>query len=375
MLHQLHFDLTTPVTDDRPVYITGNFCDWAIDLEVTHLQRVDSGTYTVDLFIDEALPEQIEYKYYRGGEGSLELDENGETTPNRTVYCGAELVQDKVPYWQHNGLSVDPTYLPIEQTLYFPYPGRPDERRVRVLLPFDYETSDAHYPVLYLNDGQNVVGEGEGFGSWKTEFRLEQLATRHRHRVIIVAIDYAGEDRTAEYTIESVEPGFGKGDTYLTFVTGTVKAHIDARYRTLPDVANTGMGGSSLGGLITVWAGLAHPNVFGRWLVFSPALWISRGIYRAATETPLRACTRVYLYGSESESREMVPNLIKLAASLRSVISECAYHQQVIDPNGRHEEWRWSLELPRVIEWLLFNEPQVVQNVEVMDPALQHSVH
>lgn len=367
-MHTLYIELTTPAEDDRPVYVTGNFCDWASDIDLLQLQSAGNGQYVLGLPIDDTWPDPIEYKYYRGGEGNLELDEQGEPTANRSIARATERVQDKVPYWQWNGLPVHPAFLPTEQTLYVDYPGSEEPRRVQVVLPYDYDSSRAAYPVLYLNDGQNLIGEGAGFGSWSTELRLAQLASRRQHGVIIVAIDHGGEERMREFTVETLKPGLGQGRTYLDFVVNTLKPLVDASYRTLPDAAHTGMGGSSLGGLITVWAGLLYPDVFGRWLVFSPALWISPGVYRAAAQRRLSEHTKVYLYGGESESKYMVPNLKRLQTNLHCTVDECAYLHTAIDPDGLHEEKRWSTELPRAIQWLFFNEAQANSKAKAQEP-------
>ncbi|NID11168.1 alpha/beta hydrolase [Fibrivirga algicola] len=368
--HTLHFELTTPALDDRPVYITGNFCGWSIDHGALRLYPAGKGCFTIDLPVDGTWPDPIEYKYYRGGEGSLELDEAGGQTGNRVVPQEAMSVRDEVPYWQWQGQAIDPAFLPVEYTLHIPYPGSDMTRRVQVALPYDYETSGKSYPVLYLNDGQNLMKEGEGYGSWATEVRLAQLASRGQHEVIVVAIDHAGSARMAEYTVEAVRPGLGEGRTYLSFVVNTIKPVIDATFRTLPDGANTGMGGSSLGGLISVWAGLLYPDVFGKWLVFSPALWISPGVYRAAKQRKLAGYTKVYLYGGESESKYMVPNLNRLQANLRCDAEACAYLQKAVDPTGLHEENRWSLELTRAIQWLFFNDTTVVNKASEVTQAV-----
>lgn len=361
MLFPFRFELTTPAVDDRPVFVTGNFCEWALDLEATQLQPTGPGTFAVDLLLDESLPDQLDYKYYRGGEGSLELDEEGELTQNRTANRADGLSQDNVPYWQWAGQSINPAHLPIEQTIYFDYPDKSEPRRVQVVLPHDYLDSDQAYPVLYMTDGQNIIGEGAGYGSWKAEFRMAQLASRGQKGVIIVAIDHAHDGRMGEYTVEARKAGLGKGDRHIDFLVNAVKTHIDANYRTLPDAANTGIGGSSLGGLIAVWAGLRRPDVFGRWLVFSPALWISPGVYEAAQKSNLSVNTKIYLYGGEAESRYMVPTLNRLRDSLKSATNNnLGFMETAIDPDGKHEEWRWSREFGRAVSWLFFGDLRIV---------------
>ncbi|MEZ0486255.1 alpha/beta hydrolase [Fibrella aquatica] len=358
--HTLHLELLTPAHDERPVFMTGNFCNWAVDIQTLQLQSTGDGRFELNLSIEDNWSDPIEYKYYRGGTDSLELDELGGITANRVLDRDAEQSQDYVPYWQWNGQPINPAFLPVEQTIYADYPGSPTPRRVQVVLPYDYDSSDESYPVLYLNDGQNLIGEGKGYGSWLTEFRLAQLATRRQHRLIIVAIDHAEQNRIKEYTVEAVKPGLGQGRTYLNFLVNTVKPMIDARFRTRSDVANTGIGGSSLGGLISVWGGLLYPDVFGRWLVFSPSLWISPGVYRAAAEKMLGEHTRVYLYGGESESKFMSPNLKRFQDNLRCAVANCAFVQTAIDPDGLHEESWWSAELPRAIQWLFFREEETM---------------
>jgi predicted alpha/beta superfamily hydrolase len=355
MLFPFRFELTTPAVDDRPVFVTGNFCEWATDLDATQLQPTGPGTFAVDVLLDESLPDQLEYKYYRGGEGSLELDEAGELTENRTTNRAAGLSQDYVPYWQWAGQAINPVHRPLEETIYLEYPGKPELRRVQVALPYDYFDSDQRYPVLYMTDGQNIVGEGTGYGSWKAEFRMAQLASRGRQGVIIAAVDHAHEGRMGEYTVEARKAGLGKGDEHIAFLVNTIKAHIDANYRTLPDAPNTGIGGSSLGGLLAIWAGLRRPDVFGRWLVFSPSVWISPGVYDAAKKVSLPADTKIYLYGGEAESRYMVPTLNRLRDSLqRPTNDERTFLKTAVDPDGKHEEWRWSREFGKAVAWLFF---------------------
>ena len=354
--HTLHIDLTTPALDDRPVYVTGNFCEWTVNPDAFQLQPAVPGHYTIDLFVDLTWPDPIEYKYYRGGEGDLELDELGEPTSNRIIARSTTQIQDEVPHWQWERQAVNAAFLPLEHTFYLNYPGGEVPRRVRVLLPYDYETSGIAYPVLYLNDGQNLLGEGEGYGSWHTEKRMAQLASRGQHGVIVVAIDHGGAGRMAEYTVEPVRAGLGEGRTYLNRVVTTLKPMIDAHFRTLPDAIHTGMGGSSLGGLISVWAGLLYPDVFGKWLVFSPALWISPGVYRAAAERKLPEHTKVYLYGGELESKYMAPNLELLQTNLRCDTDAYAYLHKAVHPAGLHQESWWSAELPKSIRWLFFND-------------------
>lgn len=361
----MRFTLITPALDDRPVYLTGNFCQWTYDTGDFQLQPIGDNQYTIDLPVDETWPDLIEYKYHRGDAGSLELNDAGEPTPNRIRTHNAPEQTDQVPFWQWEGAAYRPHWLPAYLELPFEYPDKSEPRRVRVLLPADYEASGIRYPVLYLNDGQNAIGEGEGRGSWRIEERMAMLASRSHHKLIIVAIDHGGESRINEFVVsdQNVVNEPGRGKQYIAFIADVVKPYIDAHYRTCPEPEYTGIGGSSMGGLISVYGGLLRPDVFGKWLVFSPSLWIAPEIYQQLAQTALPPYVRVYLYGGEAESKTMVSNLQRLQHSLNCPDIDCVITQISVDPAGRHEEWRWSREFARAVDYLFFNyvyEPMCV---------------
>jgi predicted alpha/beta superfamily hydrolase len=369
--HTLHIDLTTPAQDDRPIYLTGNFCNWAANLPAFQLEKIADNRYVIDLTVANTWPDPIEYKYNRGGEGSFELNEVGEEIANRTVTRNAILQEDYVPFWQHDGAASRSHWVPAYVELPFEYPDKDEPRRVRVLLPADYEASQKRYPVLYLNDGQNAIGAGDGFGSWQVEARMAMLASRSHHELIIVAIDHGGETRITEYVVGKALNEQGSGEQYITFLTDTVKPHIDATYRTRPQARYTGIGGSSMGGLISVFGGLLRPEVFGRWLVFSPSLWISPTIYDLAAAAQLPPHIKVYLYGGEAESGAMVSDIRRLHDALRYSEGGISLVEVAVDPDGKHEEWRWSREFVRAVDYLFFNylEPtpdEVNNTVEVV---------
>lgn len=93
--------------------------------------------------------------------------------------------------------------------------------------------------------------------------------------IIIVSIDHAEDERIAEFTPSyRTRLGVGDGKKYARFLADTLKPHVDQHFRTLPDRVHTGIGGSSMGGLITIYAGLMYPEVYGKLMVFSPSLWV-----------------------------------------------------------------------------------------------------
>jgi predicted alpha/beta superfamily hydrolase len=159
----------------------------------------------------------------------------------------------------------------------FPSRALGNRRDVRVYLPPGYEQNpDRHYPVLYVQDGQNVFdGATAAFG---VEWGLDETAERlirsgELPPMIIVAADNTPE-RLAEYSpVPDPEHGGGKAEAYGAFLVDELKPFVDQRYRTLKDREHTGVMGSSMGGLVSLYLGFKHPGVFGLVGALSPSLW------------------------------------------------------------------------------------------------------
>lgn len=358
MFSSLRLEVNTSTHDDRPVFVTGNFCDWLPQLDPFRMQPTGPGQYAYDFPKELSLPKKLEYKYTRGGWDHVELDASGEPVANRTVLRSETLKQDCVPHWRWFGMPFNPELLPKIELLgdSFPVPKISQERRVHVLLPHDYAQTDTRYPVLYLHDGQNLFGGGAGYGSWEIDQKMALLAARHHHEVILISIDHAHDERIREFTLHPTRAGKGRGQYYLNFIRHTLKPIVDRSFRTLPDAAHTGIGGSSLGGLISIYAGLMHPDVFGRLMVFSPSLWISPKIYFDAIRFQTPVPMKVYAYGGEKESRYMVPSIQRFNDALTRQHyggNPIDIHLSV-DPAGIHQEAHWSREFPKAVEWLFY---------------------
>ncbi|MCU0354563.1 MAG: alpha/beta hydrolase-fold protein [Cytophagales bacterium] len=354
----IRLEMTTPDTDNRPVFVTGNFNNWLPHDKRFQMERI-AGTYVFSFPPDWQQPEQLEYKYTRGGWDFVELDENGNSTHNRTLAAGEFAKRDFVPKWRQRNIPFDPAFLPIVHIVseHFEMPQLKRNRRITALLPHNYHQTDRRYPVLYMQDGQNLFNEESPFGNWAIDQRLAQLAQRGHGDVIVVAIDHGDEERIREFSpYPTPKWGRGEGRRYTHFLAETLKPHIDSTLRTLPDRAHTGIGGSSMGGLISIYAGLMHPETFGRLMVFSPSLWLTPKIYFDAIEFFNPSDTRIYLYGGEKESGSMVPNLNRLKETLekRGMDYGQLHFQVSVNPKGHHNEAVWGAEFPKAVEWLFY---------------------
>lgn len=145
----------------------------------------------------------------------------------------------------------------------------------------------------------------------------------------------------------------GLGDTYGAFLIDTVKPMVDARYRTLPDAAHTGLGGSSLGGLITMHLGATRPDVFGRLLVASPSVWWDGRVLLAtvAATTPPPG-QRVWVDIGTEEGEAMVPDARRLAELLVETGWDPALVRYVEAEGGGHETRAWQARAPDMLRFL-----------------------
>lgn len=150
-------------------------------------------------------------------------------------------------------------------------------RDVDVYLPASY-SSGVRYPVVYMKDGQNLSDPATAFaGTWDLEATIDRLAWRGIE-AIIVGVHNAGRDRLAEYSpFPDPRHGGGEADEYLEFLVDTLKPRIDRMFRTRRDRDSTAILGSSMGGLVSLYAYFRHPSVFGRAGVMSPSIWFGRG--------------------------------------------------------------------------------------------------
>jgi len=239
-------------------------------------------------------------------------------------------------------------------------PGLARERSLRLYLPPSYESSSTRrYPVIYMHDAQNLFDEAtSSYGSeWGVDETMDEFARTRGFEAIVVGIDHGGDERIHELS-PWTNPKYGaaQGEQYMAFVVDTVKPFIDAHYRTMPDREHTALAGSSLGGLMTHYALLAYPQVFGKAAIFSPSYWYSNEVYTQTAAHPWRPDTRVYVYiggqeGEESEAdvERMLPLLLPPCDPACRPRPQLTYH---VVPQARHDERAWRAEFPRAIAWL-----------------------
>jgi len=241
---------------------------------------------------------------------------------------------------------------------HFNVPELQTQRRVWLYLPVDYHETDKYYPVIYMHDGQNLFDQ---YTASHQEWGVDELMDERfqQSACIIVAVDHGEESRINEYNpYDSEDHGEGRGDAYTEFLVNTLKPFVDSSYRTMADAKHTAIVGSSMGGLITTYAALKHPDVFSNAGIFSPAFWVAKDIYAFALEQETLAQSHFYFVCGNAESEDMVGDMQGMAEIVKAkVANENQVALQII-PGAAHNEQQWHDDFPDFYNWLLqrFNE-------------------
>lgn len=231
-------------------------------------------------------------------------------------------------------------------THHFHMPQLGRHRRVRVYLPPGYTRADRYFSVLYMHDGQNLFHAGEAFARpWQLGRILDKMPLNKQ--AIVVAIDNGGADRIDEYAPYRRRNRGGQGQAYLQFIVETLKPFIDREYRTLAYPEHTWLVGSSLGGLISFYGGLAYPGTFGKIGVLSPAFWFNPAVLKQAPSASLSA-NRFYIAGSRTESAGMEHTLQQTYWRLKALGLPDERLTVVVRDRGRHNEAFWSREFRKM---------------------------
>ncbi len=245
-------------------------------------------------------------------------------------------------------------------------------RMLRVLVPANYfSPHNAHrsYPVLYLQDGQDLFDEATSSkGEWHVDETVEHLVGSFKiPPMFVVGIDNAGDQRSSEY-LPYPDPLNDKdgaadeknlqGKEYARFLTTEVIPFIEKRYRIARGAMNTGLGGSSYGGDIALYTALEYPGVFGHLLVESPELWIGTNQLLKDAQSAKQLPQKMYIGIGTAEASEptrstdIVNQVRDLEAILVKKGTGASQLRVAIEEGGRHDEAAWSRRLPDALLFL-----------------------
>ena len=343
-------------------HVAGGFNRWNPGDPRYALARTDSGWVVT---LPDSVRGPTEFKLTLGSWETVETTADGGDFPNRRVTIadsGRASLDVVVAAWRSAARpprpsTRRPTVRVLADSFAIPQLGR--VRRVWLYLPPDYATSRRRYPVLYMHDGQNVFDAATSFsGEWGVDETLDSLHALGDPGIIVVAVDNGGTHRLDEYNpwraVES-RLGGGEGKAYVDWLAFTLKPWIDRRYRTMRGAAHTGIMGSSMGGLISLYAALEHPRVFGRAGVFSCACWVAdTSVYRYARGVRPAKGSRLYFASGAFETEEGQParDQRRVVDTLAAAGWRRASVADVIAADGKHAEWYWRREFAAAYRWL-----------------------
>jgi predicted alpha/beta superfamily hydrolase len=227
------------------------------------------------------------------------------------------------------------------------------DRTITVYLPPGYdEHPEQRYPVLYMQDGQNLFERERAFGGnpWQIDTAANRaISDRKAQPMIIAGVDHAGERRINEYTpsFDEKRKAGGGADEYAKFVIEEVRPLIDQRYRTNGEAAT---GGSSLGGLVALYLALRRPDVFSGAAVMSPSIWWNNKSVLRLVDSFEGRQPRMWVDIGGREGAEALDGARALRDRLRAKRWQNLWYEE--DRRADHSENAWRKRVPRVLEFL-----------------------
>lgn len=339
---------------DADIYIAGSFNGWDPGDPNYILTDHQDGTYSITFTPSPGL---LEFKFTRGSWANVEGTTKGTFIPNRTYNYpgGTQSTSYSIAGWEDNpgGISTAEENVEIiDEDFFIPQLNR--TRRVWLYLPPDYSTSTKRYPVIYMQDGQNLFDVLTSFsGEWKVDESMNDLFDTGDYGAIVVGIDNGGGERINEYS-PWLNPNYGGGDgeAYADFLATTLKPYIDSTYRTLSGREYTAIAGSSLGANISMYAAIEHQDIFSKVGIFSPAFWFSDSSFIHLQAKGITQDLRVYFVAGQNESATIIADMMAMYDALIDAGQDESEMYFLSEADGAHSEWFWAREYPDCYEWL-----------------------
>lgn len=343
---QVHvrFDVKQSSHTSDTIYLAGNFNNWNAGDKNYQFKFGEAANRS---FTIELPAGNYEYKLTRGAWNNVECTRDGKDIANRTLKLTKDttiniLLQKWKDDFKQEALLKKHTvseHVTILDTA-FNIPQLNRSRRIWLYLPKDYYKSKKRFPVLYMHDGQNLFDEfTSGFEEWGIDECLDSLFNQGKKKCIVIGIDN-GPKRMNEYNPYNFkQAGKGEGNEYIDFIVKTLKPYIDNHLHTLKDKKNTFIAGSSMGGLISLYAVMKYPEVFGGAGIFSPAFLTASGLENDLNTMAKKINSKLFFYAGGNESEKMIPYMKEVESKIKSLSPSKIFEE--IDPEAKHNEAAW----------------------------------
>ena len=341
---------------DTHLFIAGDFNNWDPSHAAFEVQKQNDGTWQ----LSKSLPKgTYNYKITRGSWQKVECTADGKSIDNRSFRLTNDTtIRLDIAGWQDNFKLEEKKHTAsanvhiVTENFDMPQLGR--QRKIWIYLPADYKSSRKKYPVIYMHDGQNLFDAyTSGYGEWGVDEIMDKLLPKDQ--CIIVGIDHGSDHRMTEYNPYDSKFGKAEGEQYVDFLVKTLKPYIDQHYRTKAGAKYTTIAGSSMGGLISFYAILKYPEVFGNGGIFSPSFWIAPEMFNY-TQQHLNPKSRFYFVCGDSEGDDMVEPMQKMVKLVRSKSISEQNSPETIVKGAKHNEKQWNGDFPGFYQWLTGNK-------------------
>lgn len=378
------FDVTIPDPLPEGAYVSMgcSLNGWNPADTAWYAEKIDGTHYRLSKTLDESVVGTVmEYKWtvqmpeQTSMWAQVEGAAQGGDIDNRkvTIKAGDQSFNDKVAMFRDLGSLSTITGGKMEMHEFNMTQYEDNRvRKIRVWTPEGYDPADTtkRYPVMYMHDGQNVFDAYTSFaGEWEVDEAVTQMISEGYEGTIVVGVDN-GPDRTNELCPPWPRNEYGAGtipnptgDKYASFIVDTVKPYVDAHYNTRPERGSTGIGGSSMGGLISFYMAVEYPDVFSYALCFSPAFQmfeddtLRQAAEKFDTSDP-GLLPKIYLYsGGKDFEAEFMPYVGFMHDALIAHGYPAEKIDTLVDPTQLHTESAWAKYFPGAYRWLVDFEP------------------
>ena len=358
------------------IVIAGNFNSWNPLDGNNVLTEIDAYNYQITIEFDATLVGTVfEYKYVllledqtEGPWTNVEGSSSGGEIGNRTYTLreGMQTVNDTIASFKNNTRLTTLSRGTLRKVI-LDMPLYSDGRRrtIRIWLPDGYQDADTatRYPVLYMHDGQNLFDAYTGFaGEWGIDETMGALMDLGYGGSIVVGIDNSS-DRLNELSPSWPRSSAGSayiknpsGEKYASFIVDVVKPYVDANFNTNPSRETTGIGGSSMGGVMSFFMALQYPDLFGYGMLFSTAMYVYEAnmseTFIASKTVSITFNPRLYIYAGGQE-----PTITRYVGDIKNALINEGYPSENInthiDANRGHNEAAWAQYFPIAYRWLV----------------------
>ncbi len=335
-------------------FLAGSFNNWNPGNNAFRFLLTNENSFELILNLPAG---QYAYKCTRGNWGTVECFADGKDINNHSFRITADTtIEINIEAWRDDFAPVTKMHTASKQvqvmdTAFF-IPQLNRARRIWIYLPEGYEKNKKEYPVMYMHDGQNIFDEyTAGFGEWGVDECLDSLINAGKQACIVVGIDN-GPKRLNEYNPFTFRNfGEAEGDRYLDFIVQTLKPFTDKKYRTLSSKENTIIAGSSMGGLLSYYAMIKQPQVFGKAGIFSPAFWTAPAINSLTDSLAAKVNGKFFFYIGGQEGAAYLNDMVTIQELLGEKSTAMIY--SVVDDEGMHNEKAWRKWFAEFYNWIM----------------------